>query len=168
MQVIYRLVVCVVAAFVSSMACASPQALDRLEYGGKKYAIHQSPMSGAWHEGEGEPPAGKFRRPTFDFRSFNNWGGYTASWGIRDKKLYLNHIEGRIDGKDVQNEAVLPKKRFPVVARWFTGKIHVSVGGYNQDTEEHEAIVVFEIDKGIVKSMSFVPSGKIVATWDGL
>ena len=153
---------------VSSIAFATPQETDRICYGGHEYALLQVPMLGLWYYGEGKPPNGKSRPPAFDFTSSANWVGYSASWEIRNKRLLLRTIRGRVKGKDVQNEAILTNVKFPALATWFTGKIHLPVGDYDEEKQEHEAIIVFEIDKGNVKSMTFVLSGKISATWNGL
>ncbi len=152
----------------SSIALATEQIKDRLSYGGHEYVIFEVPMLGLWHYDDGEPPKGKFRPPALEVTSTANWAGYRATWEIRDKKLLLRTIRGRIKGKEVQNEAILPDMQFPVDATWFSGKIHLYVGDWNEDEHQYESVIVFEIDNGIVKSLTFLPSAKINWAWNGL
>ena len=161
-------VVVTVFSLGSSIALATEQVKDRLSYGGHEYVIFEVPMLGLWHTGDGEPPKSKFRPPALEVTSSANWTGYRATWEIRDKKLMLRTIRGRIKGKDVQNEAILPDMKFPVDATWFSGKIHLYVGDWNEEEHQYEAVIVFEIDKGNVKSMSFSPSTQINWSWNGL
>ena len=155
-------------ALACSPALATVQQRDRVVFGDHEYGIFEVPMLGLWYYGEGEPPNGKTRPFEFDFNTTANWVGYSATWEIRGEELRLREIRGRQKGKDVKNEAILPSRKFPVAATWFTGKIHIPVGGYDENEEQFKAIIVFEIDKGDVKSMAFIPSGKISGTWDGL
>jgi hypothetical protein len=157
-----------ITACVGTIAVASPQVNDRLVYGGHEYVIFQIPMLGLWHYGDGEPPNGKLRPPAFEFTSFNNWAGYFAKWEIRDKELLLRTLRGRLNGNDVQNEAILSRNKFPVKATWFSGRIYLLIGDFSEDKQVFEAVIVFEIDKGNVKSMSFLPSAKISLAWNGL
>lgn len=60
--------------------------------------------------------------------------GYYGTWEIKDKKLYLNHIEGIWKLKN--NE--------PVFADWFTGKLHVPGTMYSLNQ------VTLEIKNGVV------------------
>jgi hypothetical protein len=173
-----------------SIAAATEQQQDTVAYGDHEYGILQRPIADLWYFGEGQPPQGMFRHPDFEWTITSNRAGYTVAWEIRNHQLLLTKIHGTVKAKDVKNEAILPglltKIRgtakltdvvneailpgltFPAVARWFTGKIHIAVGGFNQDAHEFEAIIVFEIDKGDVKSMAFVPAGQISRERNGL
>ena len=114
------------------------------------------------------PRKGRHRPPTFDFTSTANWDGYIAKWFIRDKQLFLSTITGRIQGKDVKDQEILSGGRFPRHATWFTGNIYLPIGDFNDEKKEHESVLVFKIEKGDVKAMTFFPSTKIKPTWDGL
>lgn len=152
---------------ITSFAFATPQPSDRLCYGSNEYVVYQVPMLGLWYYGEGKPPDGKCRPPIFDSSS-GNWSGYAATWEIRHKQLRLRSIEGRIKGQDRKNESILPSRKFPVVATWFTGRIHLPVGDFDDERQQYESVIVFEIEKGEVESTTFVPSAKITNTWNGL
>ncbi|REK09912.1 MAG: hypothetical protein DWQ37_17555 [Planctomycetota bacterium] len=105
--------------------------------------------------------------PKLEVTSSNNWGGYTAAWRIAGGKLLLDTISGRLDGEAVRDEALLPGKKFPVVATWFTGKLHLPIGDYNEQTQEYEFVIVFDIEKGIVQSKAMSMSARISRTWNG-
>jgi hypothetical protein len=68
----------------------------------------------------------------------------------------------------VRNEAILPSLRFPAQATWFTGKIYLGVGDYIEDKHEYEAVIVFDVEKGLVKKMAFLPSAPINYSLNGL
>ncbi|MBX7075089.1 MAG: hypothetical protein K1X71_18255 [Pirellulales bacterium] len=153
---------------VVSIAVATPQRADRLQYGYNTFVIFQNPMLGLWHNGDGDLPPGKIMPPKLDVTTSTNWGGYTSEWRITNGKLLLQSVSGHIDGKEIRDDALLPGRKFPVVATWYTGKIHLPVGECNGDTQEYESVIVFDIDKGIVKSKSYFPSLRPSQSWNGL
>ncbi len=155
-------------ACLSQIARGSPQLYDSMSFGGRKYIIYQRPMNELWHYGDAAIPEGKQRPPQFDATSPGNWLGYAASWEIQDSKLFLRDIRGRVAGKAVRNQAILPQLTFPALATWFTGKIYLPVGDFIEDKNEYEAVIVFEIEKGCVKVMTFLPSWPINYSLNGL
>ena len=158
----------VVVMSFGTIASASTQALDRLRYGGNEYSVFETPMTGLWHYGKGKAPTGKTQPPAFEVNSSNNWGGYFAKWEVHDKKLLLRSIRGRINGHKVRNDAILKDRVFPVHATWFTGRIHLPVGDYVDEKQEWESVIVFDVENGNVKSTTFLESGKIPRSWNGL
>lgn len=60
------------------------------------------------------------------------------------------------------------KKRFPIHARWFTGKIFVSVGDFDDGNNAFEYVLEFNIKDGNVRSTTFHESLKIPMTRNGL
>jgi hypothetical protein len=72
------------------------------------------------------------------------------------------------DGKKIKNDQIFPEKRFPLHADWFTGRIHIAVGGYNQRTEKSESVIAFHIEKGVVTETKFYPELEIPMEWDGI
>jgi hypothetical protein len=149
-------------------AAESPQSPSRLLYGDHTFRITEIPMLGLWHYEEGPPPAGKERAPEFDFEGFGNWSGYDATWLVRDSKLYLFKMTAKRDGKRIKNEQIFPEKTFPLHADWFTGRIHIAVGGYNQATRNSESVIVFEIEKGNIIKTSFHAHYEIPSQWNGI
>ena len=64
----------------------------------------------------------------FIFKSTAWWRGYVCKWEIRDKKLYLIHLLGFIEGnKQVDLNYVFPGKK-EVFADWYTGELQIPIG----------------------------------------
>ena len=62
----------------------------------------------------------------------------------------------------------LSSGRFPRPPIGFTGRIHIAVGDADERTGEATAVIVFEVEKGVAKSMSFKERMKPSFTWNGL
>lgn len=151
---------------VSRCALTTEQANDTIVIGGNSYGIFQVPMNAYWHL-DGEPPEGRVPLPEFELTSTANLRGYIAQWSISREKLHLLALEGQIGGKKVRDRQII-KKRFPLHARWFTGKIYVSVGGFDNDKKTCEYVLEFNIKDGSVVATYYHESLKVPMTWDGL
>ncbi len=151
---------------VTQGAHATPQANDSIVIGGNSYGIFQLPMSGYWRY-DFEPADARLPFPKFEFTSFANWRGYIAQWSISRGKLHLRSVEGRVAGKMVRDRQII-EKSFPVHARWFTGKIFVSIGDFDDGNKAFEYVLEFNIKEGDVRSTTFHESLKIPMTWNGL
>lgn len=165
------LVFTLVMSVGANVAWATPQLADRIVFGGHKYVFHEIPMLGLWDFEEVRGfrlGSGREKPPAFDVRSTANWDGYEAVFEIRDSKLYLRRITGSIDGRWRRNAGIISGEKFPLLASWYTGRIHIPVGDFDQETGEMVAVIVFEVEKGIVKSMSFKERMRPVDTWNGL
>lgn len=150
-------------------AVSTPQRMDRLKYGDRMYGIHEIPMLGLWHYGDDEPPSGRFKAPQFDSGGSGNWVGYRAKWSIHNSTLYLDKIDARKNGKRIKNEEILVGKKFPLKADWYTGRIHLVVGGTSEeDNLTCESVIVFHIEKGEVVKTTFEPKLSLVFAWNGL
>lgn len=168
MKLILYFVTGAIFACGNTIVLATPQAAGHISYGGHEYVLFQVPMLGLWHNGVGDVPKGKMPTPRFEVTSSANWAGYSACWEIRNHQLLLCEIEGRINGKNIRNDEILRGRRFPVVAKWFTGRIHIAVGDLNDETNEYESVIVFEVVNGSVKGTMFHTAAKICRTWNGL
>jgi hypothetical protein len=159
-----------VAIFVATTprAWATVQQSDELRWGEQTYYILQSPMFGLWHIGPDNPPQGKMREPDFEWTTTANRKGYSPVWEIRDQKLFLQSITGRLAGKDLADQMILSGKKFPLQATWFSGKIFLPIGNYDANTRQYDAVIVFDIDQGNVKSMTFIPAARAMGSWNGL
>lgn len=146
----------------------TPQVADNLEYGGRVYSISETPMLGLWDYCDGEPAEGKTKPPEFDFGGSANWAGYRAAWLIQDSKLYLKKITAKRDGESIRNEQIIPDKKFPLLAVWFSGRIHLSVGGYNEIKQSSESVIIFHIEKGRIVDTTFESELKIQFDWNGM
>ena len=157
-----------IAALLLMLMANTPQIPDTLVYGGENFAIQQIPMLGIWDYSEEDLPPGKMKPPEFDLQGSGNWKGYEAKWLIRDSKLYLMKIKAKRDGKRIKNDQIFLGKQFPLHAYWFTGRIHLSVGGYNEQTKKSESVIVFQVEKGVVTNQSFNSESDIPSEWNGL
>ena len=93
----------------AAATATTPQLMDELVLGGKRYHIYQVPMLGYWDYGDGSIGKGQVKPPHFDFSSTANSAGYQATWEITDSKLKLRRITGRIDGRRVKNRKIIDK-----------------------------------------------------------
>ena len=125
-------------------------------------------MLGLWDYCDGEPADGKTKPPDFDFAGSGNWASYEAVWLVRDSKLYLKEIKAKRDGKPIKNAQILPGKKFPLQADWFSGRIHLAVGGYNERKQSSESVIIFHVEKGNVVETTFEPELKIQFEWNGM
>jgi hypothetical protein len=78
----------------------------------------------------------------------------------------LMKMTAKRDQKRNRNEQIFPDKEFPLHADWFTGRIHLAVGGNNQRSEKSEFVIVFEIADGIVSNPTFDPEYEIPSEWN--
>jgi len=139
-----------------------------IEFGNHTYGLEEIPMLGLWDYGPGSIGPGTQKPPPFEMTSSANNSGYVAQFGIRDSKLYLDKITGQIDGKTRRNEQIIPGPQFPIVAEWFTGRIHVQVGEYDNERRESNAVIIFHVEKGIVRKTDFAERMTLPGTWNGL
>ncbi|MFM7517116.1 MAG: hypothetical protein ACKO3V_09245 [Pirellula sp.] len=156
-----------ICAFIPRFAAATPQGNDTIIVGGNTYGFFQRPMEGYWHLDENSPEKKRLPFPKFEATSSANWRGYLAEWSISKGKLYLVAIEGQVEGKKVHDREIM-KKRLPIHADWFTGKIFVSIGDFDFDRQESGLVLEFTIENGDVRSTAFHESFKIPMTWNGL
>lgn len=104
-----------VVAWLADLANATNQAMDRVAIDGENYYFIETPMSGYWSEAR---PV-----PQFDPDSTANWKAYTATWEIRDGKLWLATFTARIKGKPFDAEKMLGTT-LPAEATWLCGPLH--------------------------------------------
>ncbi|HLJ18574.1 MAG TPA: hypothetical protein VKU84_00165 [Stellaceae bacterium] len=113
---------------------------DRLEYQGQKLSLFTNPLDAL--------PAD--RKPAFVSESTLNWRGYVALWEVRDGRLYLKDLRGRICAKPPESDAppakcgrhhrgpctiesvdlqgAFPGRGAPIFADWYTGELKVPQG----------------------------------------
>lgn len=153
----------ILIATLANVAHATQQITDKIIFGDNEFSMDESPMVGYWDDTDPER-----RRPAFEWQVTSNRKGYEATFEIRDSKLFLREIVGKIKKKIRKNQQILPDHEFPVLADWFTGRIHMGVGGFDNSTWEWKAVIVFHIDKGIVTHMGFVERYRSTHWWNGM
>ncbi len=103
---------------VLAMAAASPQqALDTISYRGRHLTIIERPLDTFLRRSP--------KTPRFDIQSAANWQPYTASWEMRDSKLYLTAFRATINDQPVDAFFLFPDRKLPVHADWFSGTLHI-------------------------------------------
>ena len=162
-------VLCIVSClYIVEPAFGTQQIPNELVFGNRKYFIEEIPMLGLWDYGRGDPAEGKEKPPKFEAANSANWVGYQAQFEIRNSKLWLKKITGKIDGKRQTNEQIIPGEDFPKVAKWFSGRIHLEVGDFDDGTQEATSVIIFHIKNGVVTKTEYTERMKRVATWNGL
>lgn len=135
---------------------------DMIVIEGVGHALFSEPLE-AYYQPE--------RRPHFVPLNTANWRGYVASWEVRDGRLYLTKVAGRICAvamtwncpQDQQREVELVdlfpvKAAEPVFAEWFSGTLRVPVGERLQYRHMgYESIYEFDLILSVEK-------GKVVST----
>jgi acetyl esterase/lipase len=160
----FTLALCLIAT--QSALASIGRAKDTLVLGNKTFEISQLPMSAYWHVDEG-PANGRVPLPKFEFTGSGNWRGYIAQWSISRGKLRLLSVEGQIAGKKVRNTQII-ETRFPIHARWYTGKIFVPVGDFDDSQKAFEHVLEFSIKDGNVVANSYHEFLSFPTTWNGL
>jgi hypothetical protein len=125
-------------------------------------------MLGLWDYGDERVGSGKQKPPDFDIVSTANWSGYQAEFEIRDSQLWLREMTGQIGGKARKNEQIIPGERFPIVAKWFSGRIHLPVGGFDPEKQEYAFVIIFHVDGGRVTRTEYAERMTPVHTWNGV
>lgn len=131
LSIITLVVIVLTSSVGAGDAHATAQELDLVVIDGKKFYFVETPMMEFWI---------KTRQvPMFDPVSSSNWKAYTATWEIRDGKLFLTSFTAHLKGKpfDVQRMLGAP---LPVEAKWLSGPLHAvdnvtfeSVRRYSED-----------------------------------
>jgi hypothetical protein len=136
-----------VTVFSARPACGTPQLLDEIFYRGKSTWILECPLESLLWKSPSQ-------HPNFDPSSTANHKGYCATWEIRDGRLFLIGLEATVDGKPFRVDRFVKGAKLPVLARWYTGKVHVVTGkllGFAGSlSPKFETIDVLEIWQGRV------------------
>ena len=124
------------------------QVSETLWYEGKKQGMCSEPLS-AYFDLTGE-------RPAFAEMDTSCWRGYVGEWEIRDDRLYLIGLEGRlVSGEEAKLESIFPKFPDRVFAHWYSGTIRLPQGkllnyvhGGYLSVYERDLLLTFE--KGVL------------------
>lgn len=107
------------------------QTCDYLSYAGLTLALADEPL-GPWLQSRKHRKLYHFLR-----RTTANWRGYHGSWELREGKLYLAKISGRlrvlkenewVDNTQDPLDALFPGHDGPVFASWFSGVLRCPYG----------------------------------------
>lgn len=136
---------------VCTRAQATPQMADKLVEGDSVYWVYPSPLSDYLSD---HANANIFPQPWTTM----NWKGYSGSWEIRGKKLYLTEIRCRDSITNAMGR-LFPGATNGVAATWFSGRVsspelclryvHGGVGG------DHAYWVHFDFWEGVLTERSW-------------
>jgi hypothetical protein len=101
-------------------ARATVQVSDRVRYNGVDGFLEECPLGDLlWQMVD---------PPEFEWITTANWKGYVAEWEVKDGAFYLTSFEGKLNGKMVGPEVILPGRKLPVRAEWYTGRLRIVMG----------------------------------------
>lgn len=117
------------------------QISTKVRYGSSYYTTEQLPLAEI---------VNKKDAPKLVLGASNNWKAYEAEWVIRDKELVL--IDFKANGKKGKLKIgdFIKDARTPLVATWYTGKIHITLGDFDRKNYRWPAIISLVLKKGKV------------------
>jgi len=98
----------------------------------------------------------KFKnRPDFEVENTGCWRGYIGTWRIKDDKLFLIGITGRLNGTEINLKTLFPEAQDEVFAFWYTGLLRCPTGkllkyvhmGYESIYEKY---LLIDVKDGVV------------------
>jgi len=149
------------AAVVGSPAnCrATDQVMDHVRFEGKDQFMVEVPLNSL---------LARFPEdPDFEWQSTGNYKGYTAAWEVKDGALFLVSFEAKRDGKEVPLDAILPGRKLPVLAEWYTGRVRIPMGRRIEHGShwlygaEFERVAVLHIERGKVVKAEELKNARI-------
>jgi hypothetical protein len=138
------------------------QASDSITYLGDSYPLFSEPLESYFDKGHPRPP---FQAPHTAC-----WRGYIATWEIIENKLYLVDMEAWLDNKEVKLSAVFPRKKKPILSKWFNGVLRLQKGemlnyvhmGYASTFEQE---ILITVEHGVVKAVETLDNVKRLPLW---
>ncbi|MCD6048730.1 MAG: hypothetical protein K0Q55_133 [Verrucomicrobia bacterium] len=114
-RIIIQLILILGLSVVMSSLHATNQIIDPIVWKGETFYPMPGPsILGAFPEKE---------KPQFEVASTSNWKGYEAEWEIKDNTLLLLSLKGRVKGKHKEITELLPGKKPPIPATWYSGTL---------------------------------------------
>lgn len=133
------------------------QITETLVYNGQTLSMCTEPLQGYLAQGN---CALEFERT-----STACWRGYTGTWAVRDKRLYLTQLAGRLKGgAPVNLETLFANYPQGVFAHWFSGQVRCTKGkllkyvhmGYASQFEED---IFLQFSQGVLVAERTVRNG---------
>jgi hypothetical protein len=145
----------VTVLFWSRPAPATNQRGDIIRFEGVDRPLVEYPLNSLFWQ-MSEPPE-------FEMITTANYKGYLAEWEIKGGAQFLRSFEGRLKGEMVGPEVILPGRKLPVLADWYTGRLRIAAGDVVRDPPGsgfHDLVfarvVVLHVEKGrVVRSEEF-------------
>lgn len=156
----YKLWTLIVWVACIQSTLATQQAWDEIEWRDSTYRIQESPMAAyfgtaEYDEALDDANIQRGEGHLWEMLSTAAMKGYVARWRISGDKLYLIEFWGKLKGKRVRSDAIMPGKELPVLATWYSGQISIPTGealrvaDFEMD-EIFSQTIMFEIEAGVV------------------
>lgn len=121
---------------------------EYLLYRGNDYSLLTQPLA-EWFRSTGQ-------RPDFAPKHTACWRGYVGSWEIRDDRLYLTDLEGRLRSSgEATVKTVFPAEEGPVFAVWFSGELRCPIGDLVEYVHQgyqsrYASELILRVENGVV------------------
>jgi hypothetical protein len=133
-------------AFVCISGFATEQVHDTIKFAGRQDAILECPFNDFLK-----------RLPTiprFDIPNTANYKGYTASWMVKDSRLYLATFHATTNHQSYSISSLFPARKLPIHADWYSGALHVISGKQvlKEGRYTYERVTTFQMTNGVIIS----------------
>lgn len=125
-------------------AFATDQARDTITFAGQQDLMLERPLNDF------------LRRlpviPRFDVPSTANYKGYTASWEVKDSRLFLATFHAATNRQPYSISSLFPSRKLPIHAHWYSGMVHITSGRETlaQGRYTYERVTALQVTNGVV------------------
>src|SRR5688572_18193531 len=105
---VIRVLVAAAIAFTIGQAFATDQGRDAITFAGQQDSILERPLN----DFLGRLP----KSPRFDIPNTSNYKGYTASWEVKDSRLYLATFQATTNRQPYSISSLFPGRKLPIPA----------------------------------------------------
>jgi hypothetical protein len=90
--------------------------------------------------------------PRFDIPSTADYKGYTATWEVKDSRLYLATFHATTNRQPYSISSLFPGQKVPIQAEWYSGTVHIISDSetLTQGRYVYERITVLQVTNGVV------------------
>ncbi len=136
----------VAAAIVLAVvqAFATEQGRDEITFAGQQDSILECPLN----DFLGRLP----KSPRFDIPNTANYKGYTASWEVKDSRLYMATFRATTNQQPYSLSLLFPERKLPIHADWYSGTLHIVSGKETlaQGRYTYERVTRLQVTNGVV------------------
>jgi hypothetical protein len=139
-----RVLAALAVVFASVPAFATQQARDTMTFAGQQDSILERPLNDL------------LRRlpeiPRFDISSTANYKGYTASWEIKDSRIYLASFHATTNRQPYSVSSLFPGRKLPIHADWYSGTVCIISGRETlaKGRYTYERVVALQVTNGVI------------------
>lgn len=94
--------------------------------------------------------------PHFDIPNTANYKGYTASWEVKDSRLYMATFHATTNQQPYSISWLFPGRKLPIHADWYSGTLHIVSGKETlaQGRYTYERVTTLQVTNGVVLTTS--------------